>query len=217
MNMDTKVNVNFNAIVTEKGNGFVKAATVAIDRKGNTYETEHLIQLGSKVKLSKGDYIHCEGHLDTNENGVNLIEPVKLEVLAETPEDLKMNAWIVGEASSNFIEPKAIDDIASDKKPFGVATVKLANRFQRGIVFNNLIPIFRKNLKAGAVVRLAGRIQYRSYMDKDENERVNAEIICDNSHTEILKMSRRKNPFAFSEATEVSETPKKLVVSEHAV
>lgn len=204
MNTDQRVNVNMTGEVVNKGDEGIVVETTAIDRNGNLYGTEHLVKMAKTGKIAKGSFVHVEGHLDMDESGVNYIEPTKFEVLAEAqaPEDCKMNAWIVAEASSNFIEPMSLNSIGTDKKPFGVASVKVGTgekkRFQRGIVFNNLIALFRKNLKAGAIVKLAGRIQYRDYETKDGESRTVAEIICDNNYTQILKASTKKDPFAFS-------------------
>jgi hypothetical protein len=201
MNVDSKVNVNMTGEVVGKDGNFLTVETTAIDKKGNFYGTEHTVKLAKGMKAVKGEFVHIEGHLDMDENGLNFIEPKTFVVYDEAvePKDCRMNAWVVGEASSNFIEPQSLNSIGVDKRPFGVASVKVGNRFQRAIVFNNLIAVFRKNLKAGAIVRLAGRIQYREYEKQDTGEkRTICEIICDNSYTEILKASTKKNPFAFS-------------------
>jgi len=199
MNIDKAVNVNFNAKVIGKEGKYLFVETIAIDRKGNEYGTEHTMELGKGMKASKGDYVHVEGTVGLNEDGENVITASKLALWPSEPTDLRMNAWIVGEAASNFIEPKSIEDIGGDRKPFGVASIKLGNRFQRGIVFNQLIPTFRKNLKAGAIFRMAGRLQYRTYVANDQTEKTIMEIVCDNNYTEVLKASTKKNPFAFSE------------------
>ena len=199
MNIDKAVNVNFNARVTGKEGKYLMVETIAIDRKGNEYGTEHVMELGKGMKASKGDYVHVEGTVSMNEDGVNLITASKCSLWPDEPADLRMNAWVVGEAASNFIEPKSIDEVGGDRKPFGVASIKLGNRFQRGIVFNQLIPTFRKNLKAGAIFKMAGRLQYRKYIANDQTEKTVMEIVCDNNYTEILKASTKKNPFAFSE------------------
>lgn len=204
MNTDQRVNVNMSGEVVEKNSEYLMVETTAIDRKGNLYGTNHVVKM-VKHKVAKGSFVHIEGHLDMDENGVNYIDPVKFEVLTDKlePEDCKMNAWITAEASSNFIEPMSLNAVGLDKKPFGVASVKVGTgeqkRFQRGIVFNNLIALFRKNLKTGAIVKLAGRIQYRDYETKDGEARTVAEIICDNNYTAILKASTKKDPFAFSD------------------
>ncbi len=194
---DEKVNVNANVEVTGKEGKYLTVDTIAVDRKGNEYRTQHYMKNPKAAKLTIGKFAHIEGHLDMDENGINYIDPLEVTVLEEALEDMRMNAWITAEASSNFIEPKSLDLGKTEARPFGVATVKVGNRYQRGIVFNNLIATFRKNLKAGALIRLAGRIQYRSF-EKDGVTKTIAEIICDNSYTEVLKASTKKNPFAFS-------------------
>lgn len=109
-----------------------------------------------------------------------------------------MYAWIEGEAAASFFEPKSLTDEFSSKRPFGVASVKVnETRRQRGIVFNNLIATMRANLKAGALVRLAGRIQYRKYTNNENQEVEIPEIICNNEFTKIIKLSDRVNPFSF--------------------
>lgn len=201
MNVDSKVNVNMTGEVVGKDGQYLTVETTAIDKKGNLYGTDHVIKPTKGMKASKGEFVHIEGQLDVDDNGLNFIEPKVFTVCEDDakPEDCRMNAWVVAEASSNFIEPQSLNSFGMDKKPFGVASVKVGNRFQRGIVFNNLIAVFRKNLKAGAIVRLAGRIQYRKYEKPDTGEeKTVCEIICDNSYTEILKVSTKKNPFAFS-------------------
>ena len=198
MKVDEKLNVNMNCEVTGKSGKYLEVATIAIDKKGNEYQTIHIVAPAKGMKPKVGEYMHVEGTLDVDDNGINVIEPLNWSMLEDKPKDQRMNAWLTGEATSNFIEPKSIEDVASDKKPFGVATIKVGNRFQRGIVFNQLIPVFRKNLKAGAIFKMAGRLQYRTFVDKDDNERTVCEVICDNNYTQILKASTKKNPFAFS-------------------
>ena len=196
MNADKRVSVNMTGKVVGRKDGYTVVETVAIDKKGNEYNTPHNVKAPKGLKAA---YLHVEGHMDVDANGVNFIDPMKCDALdAVANSDCRMNAWVIGEAASNFIEPKSLK-APTDKKPFGVASVKIGERFQRGIVFNNLIAIFRENLKAGALIRLAGRIQYREYEKPDTGEkRTVCEIICDNNYTEVLKASSRKSPFSFS-------------------
>jgi len=196
---EAKVNVNANVKVIGRESGMSLVETIAIDRKGNEYSTTH--NLKSSKSYKKGELLHIEGHLEL-ENGINFISPIKVSQLSEEPSDLKMNAWVEGETVSNFIEPKSLNTpIGESKAPFGVVSVKVQGRFQRGIVFNNLIATFRQFVKAGAVVLIAGRIQYRTFTNKDGQEQTVAEIICDNNYTQIIKASTKRNPFSFSEDT----------------
>lgn len=192
---EAKVNINANVKVVGKKDGFTQIETIAIDRKGNEYSTIHNLK---SSKFKKGDFVHVEGHLEVAD-GVNFINPVKAVVLAAEPDDLKMNAWIQGETTSNFIEPKSLNaQPGENKAPFGVVSVRAEGRFQRGIIFNNLIATFRQFVKAGATVLIAGRLQYRTFTNRDGIEQTVAEIICDNNYTQVIKASTKKNPFAFT-------------------
>lgn len=193
MEKDTRVNVNCTGQVVAKIGAYLMVETIAIDKKYNQYKTAHNMKPLKGIKPLKGEYIHVEGHMDMDTEGVNFIDPTVCNILPEIPatEDQVMNAWITGEASSNFIEPES-------KTPFGVVSIKLQEkRFQRGIVFNSLISTFRKTLKTGAIVKIAGRLQYRTF-EKDGVERTVVEIICDNNYSEVVKQSTKANPFAFT-------------------
>jgi len=194
----TKVSVNANVKVIGKEAGMTLVETIAIDRRGNEYSTVHNLKAS---KYKKNEFLHIEGYLEL-ENSVNFINPIKVSVLTDEPDDLKMNAWVQGETTSNFIEPKSLNTpIGESKTPFGVVSVRVEGRFQRGIIFNNLIATFRQFVKAGAIVLIAGRIQYRTFTNKDGVEQTVAEIICDNNYTQVVKASTKRNPFSFSDAS----------------
>lgn len=197
MEKEVTVKINSNARVVEKAKGFTIIETVAIDRRGNEYTTQHFLR--STKALKKNEFVHVEGTLEL-ENGINYINPIKLEKLASEPDDLKMNAWVQGEAAYNFLEPKSLNTLAGESKaPFGVVSIRTKSGFQRGIIFNNLIATFRQFVKAGAIVLLAGRIQYRTFTNKEGVEQTVAEIIADNNYTQVVKASQKRNPFSFSE------------------
>jgi hypothetical protein len=194
--MENKVSVNANVKVVGKESGMTLVETIAIDRRGNEYSTVH--NMKSTKSHKKNEMLHVEGHLELSD-GINYINPIKIEVLKSEPSDFKMNAWVEGEVTTNFIEPKSLNaPIGEQKAPFGVVSVRTQGRFQRGIVFNNLIATFRQFVKTGAVVFIAGRIQYRSFVNKDGQNQTIAEIICDNNYTKVVKASSLKNPFSFS-------------------
>ena len=201
----TKVNVKFNGkVVNLIGKKYAEVATVAIDRSGKSYETVHNLKLGKGFAPAIGTYLAIAGTLESLE-GLNWIEATSCVELKGAPEDLNMYAWVEGEAASSFFEPKSLTDEFSSKRPFGVASVKLnETQRQRGIVFNALISKMRENLKAGAIVRLAGRLQYRTYTNAEGKDMTVAEIICNNEWTKILKPSTRKNPFSFEVEPDMS-------------
>ena len=195
----TRTNVKFNGIVASANSKIAMVATVAIDKTGKTYRTEHRVKLSKGVKLAADTFVAITGYLDGNGHS-NWVEIASCKILDSAPEDLNMYAWVDGEAASSFFMPTSGDEFAS-ARPFGVASVKLeGGKRQRGVVFNNLIGVFKKNLQAGAIVRLAGRLQYRQFPDKATGEtREVAEIICNNEFSKVLKLSERINPFSFGE------------------
>jgi hypothetical protein len=195
----SNVNVKFNGLVIAATAKKAVVATVALDRNKRSYTTDHTVKLNKNTKLAEGQYVAISGTLESDGMS-NWIEPKACTLLGEAPSDQNMYAWVDGEAASSFFMPNNGDEF-SDARPFGVASIKVnETRRQRGVVFNNLIGVFKKNLKAGAVVRLAGRLQYRKFQDRATGEtREVAEIICNNEYSKILKLSERINPFSFGD------------------
>ena len=192
----TEVNVRFNGVVVAANTKKAVISTLAEDRNKKTYQTEHHVKLSKGVKLAEGSCVAITGTLESD-GSTNWIEPKTCVLLDEKPEDMNMYAWVEGEAASSFFMPQGLDEF-SEKRPFGVASVKVSEtRRQRGVVFNSLIATMKKNLKAGAIVRLAGRLQYRKFTTQAGEDREVAEIICNNEYTKVLKLSERANPFAF--------------------
>ena len=201
----TKVNVKFNGkVVGLIGKKYAEVMTEAYAKNKDKYETVHTLRLGKGQLPAVGSYLSIAGTLETLD-GINWIESTSYKELAEAPEDMNMYAWVEGEAASSFFEPKSLSDEFNSKRPFGVASVKLNDtQRQRGIVFNALISKMRENLKAGAIVRLAGRLQYRTYTNAEGKDMTVAEIICNNEWTKVLKPSTRKNPFSFETEPDMS-------------
>lgn len=203
----TKVNCKFNGKVVGRSKVNITVQTEAIDRKGNIYTMDHVVKMPKGIKVEVGQYVTCSGYLES-QDGSNWIDAFSAEVLKSNPGDLSMNAWIEGEASASFIEPSSTTGV-----PFGIATVKVdETRRQRGVIFNYLIPKMREQLKAGAIVRLAGRLQYRKYTDKEGTEREIPEIVCNNEYTKVVKLSTKSNPFSFEGDTTPGEDVTQLPV-----
>jgi hypothetical protein len=93
------------------------------------------------------------------------------------------------------------------KMGFGNGLIKTGDKkWQRGVAFGFLAHKLAKVFKAGAIIRMTGRLRHQQY-DKNGTTKEMYEIILDAAHTEVLKAASNVNPYDFIDNAPMEAQP----------
>ncbi len=188
--------------VTKSGKDGLVLRTVGIGKDGKEYPDDFYVQHNLPEPPKSGEKVELIATTEYDqEDGSVWLQAKSVRPMISTVEDVNL-AIAEGTAHGVF----QFFERAQDKMSFGNGLLRVGEKkWQRGVAFGYLAHKLSKEFRAGAIVRMAGRLRKQSY-EKNGEDREVFEIILDAEHTKVLKKAPESNPYDFAGVTEAPET-----------
>lgn len=180
--------------VTKSGKDGLVMRTVGIGKDGKEYPDDFYVQHNLPEPPKTGEKIELIATTEYDqEDGSVWLQAKSVRPVTSTTDDANL-AIAEGTAHGVF----QFFERTQDKMSFGNGLLRVGEKkWQRGVAFGYLAHKLSKEFRAGAVVRMAGRLRKQSY-EKNGEDREVFEIILDAEHTKIIKKAPESNPYDFA-------------------